>query len=132
MMGLDTNVLLRALLNDDVRQSPVASGVLERLTPDDPGYINVAVLLELMWTLGRRYKASRGDLMATLERLLESPSYVLSDREAVIECLEIMQAEKLDFADALIGALNQRAGCDATWTFDAKASARRLFQGVES
>ncbi len=132
MMGLDTNVLLRAMLKDDVRQSPLAAGVLERLTPDDPGYINVAVLLEVMWTLGRRYKASRAELMATLERLLESPSYVLSDRDAVIDGLEIMQAENLDFADALIGALNQRAGCAATWTFDAKASERPLFQSVES
>ncbi|GGF72285.1 hypothetical protein GCM10007301_35100 [Azorhizobium oxalatiphilum] len=132
MMGLDTNILLRALLKDDARQSPAAARVLEGLTPEAPGYVNMAVLLEVMWTLSRRYKASRAELMATLEGLLESPGYVLADREAVIDGLEIMQAEKLDFADAMIGALNQRAGCEATWTFDAKASTRALFQRVES
>lgn len=130
MIGLDTNILLRALTADDPRLSPVAAEILAQPTPEAPGYVNVAVLAELCWTLTRRYRASRTDLMQVIETLLESPAYVISDREAVIDALEVMAVEPLDFVDALIGGLNRRAGCVQTFTFDAKAARSGLFQSA--
>jgi len=130
VIGLDTNVLLRALTNDDPAQSPKAVRLLETLSAEAPGFVNSVVLVELVWNLQRRYRASRTDVIMAIEALLESPGYVIADRDAVIDGLEIMKAEQLDFADALIAALNKRAGCDGTLTFDGKASRSRLFRPV--
>jgi len=128
MIGLDTNVLLRALTGDDAIQSPVAARILGELTPESPGYINLIVLTETVWTLGRRYKADRAAITDAVESLLESQSLVVADRAAVIESLELARAGSLDFADALIGTLNRHAGCKATVTFDTKAGETGLFQ----
>lgn len=127
MIGLDTNILLRAVTQDDPHLAPVASRLLAELTPENPGYINIAVLAEFAWTLARRYKAGRDDVMVAIEALLESSAYMIADREAVVDTLEIMAAEPLDFADALIAALNRRAGCEVTWTFDRKTGRSPLF-----
>ncbi|MDJ1158980.1 type II toxin-antitoxin system VapC family toxin [Chelatococcus sp. SYSU_G07232] len=130
MIGLDTNVLLRALTNDDPARSPAAARLLAGLSADAPGFVNVVVLIELAWSLQRRYKAGRADVIAAVEALLESPGYVIADRDAVIDGLEIMKAERLDFTDALIAALNRRAGCEGTFTFDETARRNRLYRPV--
>jgi predicted nucleic-acid-binding protein len=127
VIGLDTNILLRALTADDPRLSPVAADLLARLTPEAPGYVNVAVLAELCWTLTRRYRASRADLMQVIETLLESPAYVFSDREAVIDALEHFR-QGGDQADQLILARAARAGALPVLSFDQRFS---RWEGVE-
>ncbi len=130
MIGLDTNILLRALTGDDAVQSPLAARVLGELTPDEPGYINLIVLAETVWSLGRRYKADRAAIVDAVESLLESQSLVLAERAAVIESLELARSGRLDFADAFIATLNRHAGCRATVTFDTKAGETGLFQSA--
>lgn len=127
MIGLDTNILLRALTRDDPVRSPIAERILSDLTAERPGYINLVVLAELVWNLRRKYKAQFKDIVETVENILQSPAFVVSDRDAVIEGLEIARAEGLDFADALIAALNRRAACEATVTFEGKAAESRWF-----
>lgn len=127
MIGLDTNILLRALTQDDPVRSPVADLLIAQLTPQQPGYIDLIVLAETVWNLRRRYGANREDVFGTVETLLQSPSFVVAERGAVVEALETARPENLDFADALIGTLNKRAGCGSTLTFDDKASGTRLF-----
>jgi predicted nucleic-acid-binding protein len=127
MIGVDTNVLLRALTGDDAVRSPAAARLIESFTPQMPGYLNLVVIVEAVWTFKRKYRASREDVLTVVETLLESASWVLADRDAVTSALEIARGSDLDFPDALIAALNLRAGCMTTLTFDAKAAQHPLF-----
>lgn len=118
MIGLDTNILLRAMLDDDARQSPAARAVIGGLSPTEPGHINLIVLAELTWTLQRRYKATPEELFAAVETLLRSTAFVVDARDLVGAALEIAKAGRHGFNDALIGVLNRHAGCMQTLTFD--------------
>ncbi len=127
MIGLDTNILMRALTDDDPVRTPAAARILSELTPERPGHVNVLVLAEMAWSLARRYKAERESVLDAVEGLLESRSIVVAERAAVIAGLELARSGTLDFADALIAVLNRQAGCETTLTFDGKASKTSLF-----
>ena len=127
MIGLDTNVLLRAVTQDDPVQSPLARTLIGTLDEASPGYVNVVVLVEFSWSLRTRYKYERGAIFETVETLLQSAAFVVSDRDAVNAALSRSRDEGLHFADALIGELNRIAGCRTTITFDKPASKRTAF-----
>jgi predicted nucleic-acid-binding protein len=128
MIGLDTNVLLRAVTLDDPEQSPKARRLISGLTSAQPGYINLVVLSEFVWSLTKRYRYSRDHVMAAIEGLLASPAFVVAERDAITATLIRMQQEPLDFVDALIGVLNRAAGADPTVTFDREAWSSGLFK----
>lgn len=51
MIGLDTNVLVRYLAQDDPTQSPRATEIIEQeISKEKPGYISSVVLVETVWT----------------------------------------------------------------------------------
>jgi predicted nucleic-acid-binding protein len=131
MIGLDTNVLLRAVTQDHPQQSPVARALIEKLEEANPGYVNVVVLVEFGWSLRTRYKYERGAIIDTIEAMLASAAFVVSDRDAVNAALSLSRDEGLHFADALIGELNRVAGCSTTMTFDHVASKRGAFTEVK-
>ena len=122
MIGLDTNILLRAVTKDDAIQSPVARRLLQKLTKQTPGYINIIVLSEFAWTLDRRYAYSRPQIGAAIESLLASTSYAFAERDAVNRALTRAEEQALDFPDSLLCELNIVAGCTTTMTFDKKAA----------
>jgi predicted nucleic-acid-binding protein len=127
MIGLDTNILLRAVTNDDPVQSPHAREILSSFTPDRQAVINVVTLVEFAWTLRARYRYRREEIGEIIEQLIRSKAYLVLERGAVIEALVRSKDDGLDFADALVGELNLAAGCKATWTFDHKASSSAAF-----
>ncbi len=127
MIGLDTNVLLRAVTQDDPVQTPVARALIEGLDDARPGYVNAVVLVEFCWSLRARYKYERGAIVRAVEALLQSTAFVVSDRDAVNAALARSMDEGMHFADALIGELNRCAGCQTTMTFDKPASKRAAF-----
>lgn len=118
MIGLDANILLRSLLDDDPVQSPLARELLSGLTAEQVGYINLVVLMEVVWTIRTRFKGRPARLHTALETLLSTDSYVVQNRDEVDDALALARSGKCSFADALIGFLNQRATCGKTWTFD--------------
>ena len=128
MIGIDCNILLRAIANDDAMQSPVARGFLSSLSASDPGVVNSVVLAEVSWTLRKRYKEPLSSVLAVVSQLLESEAYVISDRDAVIRALETCRNSGLEFADALIGELNLVAGARSTVTFDGQACKAPAFE----
>jgi predicted nucleic-acid-binding protein len=130
VIGLDANILLRVLLDDDAVQSPMARELLGKLTPDNAGYINLVVLMEVVWTIRTRFKGKPDHLHAALETLLSGSPYVIQDRDEVVAALSLAKAGKHGFADALIGFLNRRAGCGATWTFDQGAPSEAGFKAA--
>lgn len=77
MIGLDANVVVRYLAQDDDVQSPIATRFLSRLTKDKPGFISSVVLAEITWVLARRYKLDRSDIARTIRDLLETAELVI-------------------------------------------------------
>jgi len=130
MIGLDTNVLLRAIVNDDAIQSSQARSLLSGLTKPGEAAVSVVTLVELAWTLRARYRYRGDEICEIVEQLLRSRTYHVSERDAVNAALVSCREEGLDFADALVGRLNRAAGCATTVTFDGKASMSTLFSPV--
>ena len=68
MTGIDANILVRYVMQDDAVQSPKAAEVMERrLTEDDPGFISIVVMAETVWVLARTYGLSNVELAAAVE-----------------------------------------------------------------
>ena len=123
MIGLDTNVLLRYLVRDDVKQLAQAAHLIEQqLSVEEPGFVSLVVLAEVVWNLLSNYEFSREELITALERLLSIESLALQNSKEVSETIEAMRTGTASFPDALIGYLSLAAGCTTTYTFDRKAS----------
>jgi predicted nucleic-acid-binding protein len=122
MIGLDTNVLVRYVLQDDPHQAPKASRLFESLSADAPGFVPVVVLVELAWVLGAGYKVPRPELAAVFETLLRSKELVIDRADLVTQALARFAAGGADFADALIERMAAAAGCTTTMTFDQGAA----------
>src|SRR5713226_490894 len=106
MIGLDTNVLVRYFAQDDPVQSPRAVGLIEdRLDEDDPGFVSVVALVELVRVLERTYGLTDRELAAIVERLLQAPVLVVENEIEVFTALTALKEERGDFADALLGEL---------------------------
>lgn len=126
MKGLDTNVLVRYLVRDDEQQWRRACDyILEALGQGEVCFINNIVLCELTWVLSRAYKLSRDRVVDVLDKLLRTSSFEFENRSAVTLALQRMKNGKADFADYLVGKINQQCGCMETASFD------RQVQGVE-
>jgi predicted nucleic-acid-binding protein len=122
MIGLDSNILIRHLAQDDPVQSPKASALLERhLTEANPGFVSVVAMAETVWVLERIYGLSSRAIAAAVERILQAEVLVVENEEEVFTAMIPLKHGRGAFADALIGALGARAGCSYTLTFDRKA-----------
>jgi predicted nucleic-acid-binding protein len=123
MIGLDTNVLARLFVDDDLVQAGLARRfVAERCTAQDPGHGDRVALCELIWVLTSVHKYGRAAIVNVVEELLASRDIVLEDVEAVRTAVRIFGTRNVDFADVLIGEANRVHGCEATATFDRKAA----------
>lgn len=124
MIGLDTNVIVRFLAQDDDAQSPVATRLMSRLTREQPGFVSAVVLAEVTWVLSRAYRASRSDIANAVEGLLRSAELIVENAEAAYRALGMYQASNSgDLADALIAQTGSIAGASETVTFDQSAAA---------
>ena len=124
MIGLDTNVIVRYLAQDDKVQSPIATRLMERLTPENPGYVGSVVLAEISWVLSRAYKTPRDEIAKAIESLLRSAELVVENAEAAYRALGRYRASRsVDYADALIAEAAALAGARETVTFDRSAAA---------
>jgi predicted nucleic-acid-binding protein len=131
MIGLDTNVLIRHLVEDDPLQTQqVAKLLADRCSEAEPGFVNRIVLCEAVWTLDRTYGYGRADIVRVLEALIFTRELLIEDREHVAAALKTYRTHKIDFSDALIVEINRARGCKATATFDRRASRVSGFVGV--
>lgn len=121
MIGLDTNVIVRFLVQDDPAQAALASSLITSLTAEGPGYISSVVLVEAFWVLRRGYKLTTTDVVAALLALVSADEILVEQRDAVRTALRESQ-DGFDFADALVALDGARRGCEYTATFDRKAS----------
>lgn len=122
MIGLDTNILLRLTLQDDERQAAKALALVGGLTPEEPGFVNCAVLLEFIWTARRQAKMSKEELKLILSGFLDSENLVMEDENVIELALDEMDRSEEEFADIFIGLKNRELGCSRTFTFDKRAA----------
>lgn len=122
MIGLDTNILLRAVLSDDPVQSPAAQRLLKRLDRDEPGFVNLPVLLEFFWVLRSRYKLPRARLAATMRDLLGVEHIEFEALHVVGKALATFENGAADFSDTVIALRNLELGAAKTFTLDKDAA----------
>ena len=120
MIAADTNLLLRYFVKDNDAQTELATRWLGQRTADDPVFISMIVLCELVWALRRRYSYPPDRVSDLLVMLLETEEIVLED-EAAISAI-VASGRKADLSDEIIAHVSRRAGCRATVTFDRKAA----------
>ena len=121
MTGLDSNVLLRYLTQDDAAQAARATRLIEReLSERAPGFISLVVLVETCWVLKRIYGVTPAEISTTVRDLLDTRQLTIERRAAVARALE--RAGAGNFADALIADIALDAGCSRVVTFDRKAA----------
>ena len=129
MVGLDTNIIVRYLAQDDPVQSPKAVQIVERrLTEDSPGFVSLVTMVETVWVLDRLYGLSGQEIAAAIQRMLQSDSLSIQNEQEVFTAMMALRAGQASFADALVGALGVWTGCSVTLTFDKKAARLKGFQ----
>jgi predicted nucleic-acid-binding protein len=122
VIGLDTNVLVRYIMQDDKKQSLQASKLIESLDSDNPGYITIVSVVELYWVLTSCYALTGQQVAQALEAILRTKQFLVERADQVMRALRVFGEGKADFADCLIERSASGAGCEETMTFDAGAA----------
>lgn len=122
MIGLDTNVIVRYIMQDDVRQAKAATKLVEGLTVDKPGYLTLVTIVELGWVLASCYGLQREQVADATEALLRTKELVVERSELVLQAARAHRAGKCDLADDLIALVAAAEGCSSTFTFDRDAA----------
>ena len=122
MIGLDTNVLVRYIMQDDVEQAPQATRLVESLSAEAPGFLPLVAVVELAWVLSSAYDLDRAQLVEAFEGVLRTKELVIERAEVVWKALRAFQSVNADFADCLIAHSAASAGCEKTMTFDRGAA----------
>ncbi len=119
MRGIDTNVLVRYLAQDDAAQSEAVDALVKKAVAERrPLHVDDIVLCETVWVLRAAYGRDKASIVNVLEKILETSQFSFDDRDLLTRALADFRDGKGDFADYVIGRRNRRAGCDLTVTFD--------------
>jgi predicted nucleic-acid-binding protein len=122
VIGLDTNLVVRYLAQDDPVQSAKATQIFERrLTEEEPGFVSLVTMVETVWVLDKVYGLSSGEIAQAVERMLQANTLLVQNEQEVFTAMIALKSGQGSFADALVGALGKWAGCGSTLTFDKKA-----------
>lgn len=130
MIGIDTNVLLRVLLDDDPHHSPRAVRLIKGAVAREPVVINPIVLAEAVWTLARTYGSAREEIADKLEQILETEGFEVMFAEQAARALQLFRSGKADYPDYLLAEINRVFGCRTTFTFDKDAAKSALYSPV--
>jgi predicted nucleic-acid-binding protein len=122
MIGLDTNVLVRYIMQDDPNQSPKAITIVESLDGEGMGYVTLVSIVELVWVLGACFELTRTQLSEAVDGIIRTKQFKIESADQVIRALRVFKGGKSDFADCLIERSADSAGCEKTITFDVNAS----------
>jgi len=119
MIALDTNVLIRFLVEDDEAQSRRAIELIEgAVARDEQLFISDIVMCETVWVLSSAYRFSRAEIVDALSQLLRARLVVFSSADNLARALDAYRKERGDFADFLIREHARSAGAETVATFD--------------
>jgi predicted nucleic-acid-binding protein len=122
VIGLDTNIILRIFDRTDAKQAAAVDLLLENADSDGSFLLNPIVLSEFAWTLQRTYKKPRSVIADHLERLLQSPEFIVLFLDEASEAVRRYRVGPAGFADYFLAAVNRSLGCGSTLTFDEDAA----------
>ena len=122
MIGLDTNVLVRYIAQDEPSQAALATKLLESFSAEAPGFVSTVTLVETVWVLARAYKTEKAEILRIVEGLLRARELLVEDAETHYLALNQFEATTVDYADAVIAQAGRRAGCEFTATFDQRTA----------
>ena len=120
MIALDTNVLVRYLVNDDPMQAEAAQALLEGLTFENQGFICREVALETVWVLERFYQFTRAQIANVLIELIATDHLVVETADDIARAAFTYSQGRIGFADLLILSAASRSGAVPLHTFDRK------------
>jgi predicted nucleic-acid-binding protein len=123
VIGLDTNVLVRYITQDDNKQAALANLLIEGLDDDSQGFVTLVTMVELSWVLESAYHFTRQQFAEIMQTLLTVETIKLERAAVVASAVRMYTASKADFSDCLIERICASAGCERTMTFD-KAAAK--------
>lgn len=130
MPALDTNVLVRYIVQDDPLQLAAAKRLIRRCVAEGSTlFVPVTVVLELEWVLRSSFEFAKDDVLMTLSSLFSAAELTFESERALEVALQLFRKGSADFADCLHVALAMQAGEQPLWTFDkgaAKVSGARL------
>lgn len=124
MIGADTNVLLRLVVDDDAAQHELAKQFFAARSANDPAHISLIVVAEFSWALRRLYAYDRDQIADVVLALLQSPDLIVERRDLVEEAAQLSRQPKVGLADTLIARLAVADGCRSVVTFDKDAAKR--------
>ena len=123
MIGLDTNILVRYLTQDDAVQAAAAAKLVDSLSPESPGFLSLVVVVELVWVLQFSYGLKKQEIENVVDRLLRGKELVIERAEIVSQALRKFHSSRANFADCLIERCGHAAECQYVLTFDKHAAA---------
>ena len=125
MIGVDTNVLARLIVEDDPKQLEAAKRFFSTRSPTDPALISLVVVAELVWVLRSPYSFSVERVIDVIAAMLTSDDFVLERSDLVEQAVVLARESRVDIADCLISAVAASLGAGSTVTFD-KVAAKRI------
>jgi predicted nucleic-acid-binding protein len=130
MIGLDTNVLVRYIAQDDIKQSALATNLINSLTKDSPGFITLVSVVELVWVMQSCYQSTKQEVVKILETLTATRELMIENSETLIKAIRVFSNSKADFSDCLIERSANKAGCEYSVTFDVDAMKHAGFKSL--
>ncbi len=131
MIGIDTNVLVRYLAQDDPEQSALATRFIEdTLSVENKGFIAAVSLCETIWVLLRAYKQPKENLLKVIRGILEAEVFEVENRDCAWRAFFDYDEGDADFSDYLIAETGKANGASATASFDHNALKHRLFMAL--
>ena len=129
MIGIDTNVLIRYIVQDDPGQARMATRLIEeKLSPENKGFVSSVVLCEVIWVLKRFYRQPKEQLLLVVKTILETEVFEVEHRDCAWRAYYDFDEGDADFSDYYIAQVNKVYGASFTVTFDETAQKHRLFR----
>ena len=133
MKALDTNVLVRFLVEDDEQQSGVVYNLFKKAEAGKSSFfVPLLVVLETLWVLESVYKIPRKNILDCIHEMLLMPVLKFEAHPTIQRFLFFAQKARIDLSDILIACSANGWGCESVLTFDKKAAAFELFEFPES
>lgn len=131
MIALDTNVLVRFLVEDDEDQTAAAAALVDRaIAAGETIFVSDIVLCETVWVLAGSYRVARAAIATALRELLRARHLTFASPDQLVRALDAFTSGRGDLADYLIREHARAAGCEAVVTFDRALLGERGFAGL--
>ena len=116
---LDTNIVLRFLLADDVKKASACEALFLRMQSGrEVAVASPLVIAEVVWVLEKFYKHPRGKIVSALVRILSLPGFDVDGKEILMTALGLYEIKNVDFIDAYHAVYATARGLSTIYSYD--------------